>query len=394
MMYPRLRDSVIRIVEEPLLYNYVRDELFRIDEGAIKLLRHCTGKNSIEDLKILFGNEAGEIIDYLVEEECIEDHHLPEADKIMDVERLYTPSLRYLEIYITDKCNLSCSHCFLGDKPSRIMDVRLFSGVVEEFTRFGFKLLITGGEPLTHPYIWDILELSSSYPLRRILLTNGTLISEYLAKRLSKYVHEVQISIDGMKRGHERLRGKNTFERTMKGLKNALKFMPVSVATVIHSENIEELDELETMLIEMGVREWNLDFLIETGSLQENKELIPEINDAIKAFQRYGFGEGIHTGDEGLSCGAHLCSVMPDGRITKCGFFDEPFWRFQKGGLLRAWKKITESCIPELDVLECADCTYLSECRGGCRFRAYLTGDFMGKDHVMCRLFEFLKNSS
>ncbi len=393
MRYPKLKDSVLRVVEEPLLYNYVRDELFRMDEEAIEFLRHCTGKNSIEDLKSRFGNDIVEIVDFLTDEGCIEDRHSLESEKAFPAEKLYTPSLRYLEMYITDRCNLSCAHCFLGDKTSNYMDIGMFSGIVREFSEFGFKLLITGGEPLTHPGIWELLDMIRAYPIRKILLTNGTMITEDMAERLSNYVHEIQISVDGVKRGHERLRGENTFEKTIRGLKNALRYLPVSVATVIHSENIDELDELESMLVDMGVKEWNLDFLVETGSLERNIELVPDMDDAVRAYSRYGFGEGIHAGEENLSCGAHMCCVLPDGRITKCGFFETPAWRFENGGLLKAWKKITENCIPELEKLECVDCPYVLDCRGGCRFRAYSDGDFMGKDYVMCRVFEYLKNN-
>ena len=365
MIYPRLKDSVIRLVEEPLLYNYKRDEVFRLDSEALELLKHCTGRNSIEDLKKKFGDDVHDTIEYLMDESCVENFHNFDAEEVFRVEKLSTPSLRYLEIYITQRCNLRCSHCFLGEKFAVSMNDELFARIVEEFSQFGFKLLITGGEPLTHSKIWKILKIASKYPVRRILLSNGILISKDVAKKLSNYIHEVQISLDGMKKGHERIRGKDTFEKTVEGIENALEYLSVNVATVIHSENLDELDELEDMLLDMGVREWNLDFLIETGSLEHNRELIPLIEDAVRAFRNYGFGYGVHVGEERLSCGAHLCCITPDGKVTKCGYFDEPSWEFEKVGLLGAWKKITETCLPKLEELDCADCRYVSECRCG-----------------------------
>jgi len=38
----------------------------------------------------------------------------------------------------------------------------------------------------------------------------------------------------------------------------------------------------------------------------------------------------------------------------------------------------------KLSELECAACPYLTECRGGCRFRA---GEGLGPDPVMCALY-------
>ena len=65
------------------------------------------------------------------------------------------PSLRYLELLVTDRCNLRCRHCYLGDAPGRDLPLPVLERVAREFEGMqGLRLLISGGEPLLHPDFW------------------------------------------------------------------------------------------------------------------------------------------------------------------------------------------------------------------------------------------------
>jgi radical SAM protein with 4Fe4S-binding SPASM domain len=96
---------------------------------------------------------------------------------------------------------------------------------------------------------------------------------------------------------------------------------------------------------------------------------------------RYAFGGGFHGGSGGLTCGAHLMTVAPDGQAARCGFyFDRPAGNIEEG-LGEVWKRIDH--LP-LEDLEC-DCDQLDECAGGCRFRALvLEGSDLAPDIVQC----------
>jgi MoaA/NifB/PqqE/SkfB family radical SAM enzyme len=124
------------------------------------------------------------------------------------------PSLRYLELQITDRCNLRCHHCYIGDGLSQDLSVKNIEEILEEFEEMqGLRLLLSGGEPLLHPNFWEINERLKDYAFRSVLLSNGILITRDVARRLR--VREVQISLDGMKEGHESIRGTGTFTKTL-----------------------------------------------------------------------------------------------------------------------------------------------------------------------------------
>jgi len=68
------------------------------------------------------------------------------------------------------------------------------------------------------------------------LLSNGTLITREIARRLR--VHEVQVSLDGMKEGHESIQGEGTFEKAFQAinfLQEAIE-SNISNATADHHE--------------------------------------------------------------------------------------------------------------------------------------------------------------
>ena len=209
-MYPRLKDSALKAQESLFLYNYRADERYELDSESFEFLRFCTGKNSLAEIVKATGTdekEAAGLIEYLVSEGCIEDRRLDNAPSVFDLPDPVLPSLRYLQLHITERCNLNCAHCYLGEKEERDLEIETVKKALDEFSPNGLKLLITGGEALLHRRFWEIVELARRYPIRIELLSNGTLITPAVAEKLAQHIHSVQISLDGLEKGHEYLRG-------------------------------------------------------------------------------------------------------------------------------------------------------------------------------------------
>jgi radical SAM protein with 4Fe4S-binding SPASM domain len=326
--------------------------------------------------------ESSELVQFLFSEECLVDSPVKDAPKAYLVEEPVLPSLRYLQLHITERCNLNCAHCYLGEKRQKDLGIGLIEKALDEFSPNGLKVLITGGEPLLHRDFWQVLELASRYPVRIELLSNGTLITGEITKRLSEYVHTVQISLDGMKRGHELLRGKGSFEGAVQGIRNVSDFMSVNIATMVHSGNASEFEELEGFVSSLGSREWNLDIPSLAGNAKP--EVLPHTNTAGRIFKEYGFGEGVHEGDADYSCGSHICTIDIDGNVSKCGFFDDGVGNIRRENLQNLWTRVVERYTPSLGSIKCRGCRVIEECRGGCRYRAMVSGDFLGRDPFMC----------
>ncbi len=79
---------------------------------------------------------------------------------------------------------------------------------------------------------------------------------------------------------------------------------------------------------------------------------------------------------------------MADGTVTKCTFYSDRPVGTIKEGLRECWKRTRPVSLKDLR----CDCEYLETCRGGCRYRAELIGDPLGKDLYKCFLHDIIKN--
>ena len=116
-------------------------------------------------------------------------------------------------------------------------------------------------------------EILREYSFRSVLLSNGTLITRETARKL--LVHEVQLSLDGMKEGHESIRGEGTFKKTLQAIDNLQEGnIRVSVATMIHRGNLKEFEALATLIQSRKIEEWNIDQPCLDGRLKEEPGIV------------------------------------------------------------------------------------------------------------------------
>jgi radical SAM protein with 4Fe4S-binding SPASM domain len=371
---------ILRELESPVVYDIIKDELYELDDEAFRFLKKCNGRNPFPDL--LMNGKRDENIDFMLDEGII---NFTKGNEIKTIKSPCSPipSLRYLLLNITNICNLACKHCYLQYPGKLEIDPGIFEKAVLQFEEMGgLKLMISGGEPLIHSRFWELMDILPSYELRVVILSNGTLIDKITARKLSRYVHEVQISIDGI-RSHDILREKGSFDRSMKGISNLIgSGIPVSIATMVHKFNTDEFEEMEKLFSKTKATSWSVDVPCIAGRLCENMDFVLDLKEAAN-FLKYGFGAGAHESTGDHTCGSHLCSVAPDGSVSKCGFFEnEP--EGHVNDLRSAWENICKSWLWRLDELECKDCAALHECKGGCRFRAKQYKGILAPDPLMC----------
>ena len=365
--------AVLKNLEEHYLYDIESDELYELNTDAYQfLLKICRGENpSIRE-------EDEEFIRFCLSENLVAFSETPSQRKI-SLNPSPTPSLRYLELQITDRCNLQCRHCYIGESFHQDLSMGQIQKVLEEFEEIqGLRLLLSGGEPLLHPHFWEINDILRNHAFRSVLLSNGTLITQEVAKKLR--VHEVQISLDGMKQGHESLRGKGTFEKTMMAIDHLQEAnIRVSVATMIHRRNLLEFDQLASLLQSKNIEEWNVDVPCIEGRLKTNQEFWVSPSEA-SHFLSYGYGGGFHGSTNNSTCGVHLCAIIPNGMVCKCGLFSKESVGSIEKSLRTCWTNIPR--IPLKD-LACK-CPVIEDCRGGCRYRAKIQGNLFQPDLFQC----------
>ncbi len=357
--FPTLAPGVfLKRLEEPCLYHVFRDELYRLSEEAFSFFLRCDGSLPLSSLRV-----EPDFLEYCLEEGLLvlrsDPHPVPVRVGINE-----RPSLRYLMVEVTGRCNLHCLHCYLGEPKTSDMEPSLFRKLSEEYEAIGgLRFIVTGGEPLLHPN-WD--ELVSCLPgkgFRSVLVTNGVLLSGLGEDKLP--FHEIQISLDGLEEGHDHLRGPGSFHRAFQGLRHVRNMgKEVSVATVVHSRNLQELEELGELLRHEGVSAWTLEYPVPEGRLTRESDLLVPLEEALP-FLELGWGPGPHDTTGTGGCGHHLACVTPEGILVKCGYYRDLEGGDAGKGLRDAWKKLPRIPPPKA----CRDCPELPSCGGGCLYR-------------------------
>lgn len=111
--------------------------------------------------------------------------------------------LRSLFLYLTDRCNLCCSHCWISPEVSKRrqdgIPLEALKRVIQDAKALGLQnVKLTGGEPLLYRYVEPLLSFLAAEALTITVETNGTLITKGLAKRLrDSGVSQVAVSLDG-----------------------------------------------------------------------------------------------------------------------------------------------------------------------------------------------------
>ncbi len=378
MNYYLSRRAVLKWLETPAIYHITKDELYELDADSFSFMKNCASDTGCVSKDSAF-------IDYCVEEGLLTTKQ--EAVKRPLLIKAPVPSLRYLELQITDACNLRCKHCYIGDGASHELSITQIRNALSEFEDMqGLRVMITGGEPLLHGHIAEINEMLPDYSIRKALFTNGVLLHKETLKLLK--VDEIQISIDGLEAAHDALRGNGTFHRALEAVKNSLDAgFNVSISTMVHRGNLRDFDEMELMFKRLGIKEWAVDVPCAAGRLKENAEFWVGPEEGGK-YLGYGYGGGLHASGTGYACGLHLMSVIANGNIAKCTFYGDSTVGTVDQGLRSAWQRIQPIQLKELS----CECEFIEACRGGCRYRAELVDGPRGRDLYRCTLYGIIKD--
>lgn len=375
MRYYLSPEAVLRHLETPSVYHIRNDELYELDESSFAFLKACSADSGYDAKESAF-------IDYCLSEGILTTEFSGRRRPLLAPAP--APSLRYLELQITNDCNLRCRHCYIGDGQRHELSLDQVNSVLKEFEDMqGLRVMITGGEPLLHSRFNEINEILPEFALRKVLFTNGTMLRDEVIKRLN--VDEVQVSIDGLEASHDAVRGKGMFSRAMDAVRRSLDAgLDVSIATMVLRGNTADFAQMERVFREMGVKEWTVDVPCRTGRLAQNMELLPSLEEAGRCLS-YGYGGGVHQTGMGYGCGLHLMAVCADGRAAKCSFYADEGRAVGSidEGLRTCWARVRPV---RLSSLAC-DCDFIEVCRGGCRYRAELHQGLGGKDIYRCALY-------
>ncbi len=322
-----------------------------------------------------------------------------------------------LQWHITHKCNLRCSHCYQDDYVSDL-DINKLKTVFFQYLEFikyyNYKghINFTGGEPFVYEHIFDLFDLCEKHSITFGILTNGTILTPNIIDKLTTYkkLSFIQVSLDGTKITHEKIRGKDTFNKSLSTL-NELKAAHIQtmVAFTCHKDNYKELPRLIKIIKKNKIDRFWLDRLIPIGNADKqwdnNKNLIstPEYREVIKLLtkerqkaKRNPFCKTtIHTNRslqfcEGsmeyykCSAGINLLTILANGDLLPCRRLPIELGNILEKNILELYQQsdIIKELLKDEIPTECKSCLKADLCKGGAKCLSYaLFKDYNRKDY-------------
>ena len=329
----------------------------------------------------------------------------------------------------TRRCNLKCVHCrssseleakghpdFSFDEAKRVLDdIASYASPV---------VVLSGGEPLLRPDIFDIAKYGGGKGLRMCLATNGTLVTEAIADKIKEAdIKMVSMSLDGSTAAvHDNFRNvPGAFDGTLNAMRifreKGIKFLINSSFT---KRNQEEIPKLYKLAKELGATAWYMFMIVPTGrgeeimneliSKEDYEELLKWHYEIEKkedemlirptcapSYYRVVLQQKKEQGDDyqrrtlqfstggskGCLAGQLIVLIDVDGEVLPCSYFPVAAGNIRK----QSFKDIWENSKLFKDLRDfkaykgrCGACEYVEVC-GGCRARAYaITGDYMDEE--------------
>lgn len=334
--------------------------------------------------------------------------------------------MRLVAWEITRNCNLSCVHCraaaTMGPYAGEL-GTKACLALLDQIQEAGEPIVIlTGGEPLLRPDIFEIARYGTDKGLRMVMAPNGTLITAAIAKKLvASGIQRISISLDGAtRRSHDRFRGvKGAFDGALKGIQFAKDAgLEFQINTTISKSNLGEIQRIQDLAISLGAVAHHIFLLVPTGrgkyivdqeiNAEEYEKTLNWFYDQRKktplqlkatcaphyyrilrqraaadgekvTFQTYG----LDAVTRGCLGGIGFCFISHTGIVQPCGFLNLACGDVTRESFKNIWTRSDVFLkLRNYDALtgKCGICEYKKVC-GGCRARAFeATGDYMAEE--------------
>ena len=242
-------------------------------------------------------------------------------------------------------CNQKCLHCYAAEQEyaeTKELTTEEWKDVID-ICRKNFipQLTFTGGEPTMRKDLVELVKYADWFVTR--LNTNGVLLTEKLCKELYEAsLDSVQVTLYSYDADvHNKLVGANNFDKTVEGIKNAVKAgLNVSINTPLCSLNKEYVETLR-FAKSLGVTYASSSGLIVTGNAKKKESKATQLTEkqittilkkackfAAKEEMELSFTSPGWIGEDVLrelkldipACGACLSNmaVAPDGNVVPC----------------------------------------------------------------------------
>ncbi len=170
------------------------------------------------------------------------------------------------------RCNLNCLHCYSlsadVDFPGELTTAEIFT-VMEDLRAFGVPVLIlSGGEPLLRPDIFEISRRAKEMGFYVGLSSNGTLIDEAMSARIAEVGYDyVGVSLDGIGAVHDAFRRQEgAYAAALEGMRLCrARGVKVGLRFTMTERNVESLPEILDLVEAEEIDKFYLSHLVYAG---------------------------------------------------------------------------------------------------------------------------------
>jgi heme b synthase len=343
----------------------------------------------------------------------------------------------------TAGCNLRCIHCRRIEVADQLTPQDLTTeesrSLIDQLAAVGTPVFVlSGGEPLMRPDIFEIARYATDAGLPVALATNGTLIDSERAVRIKESgIKRVSISFDGVDAAtHDAFRAlRGSFDAALAGFRALREVgLPVQINTTVAKHNQDQLTGVLQLAKDLGAVALHLFLLVPVGcgveiaddqmvsaeayerilnwlydveqsepdlqlkatcaphyfrvmrqrKAEENRRGIKNDLPASHHRQLHGHPHGqMHTATKGCLAGTGVCFVSHRGEVFPCGYLPVQAGNVRTQNFGEIWQAsplFAEMRDPERLGGKCGICQFKSLC-SGCRARAYgMTGDYLAEE--------------
>lgn len=333
-----------------------------------------------------------------------------------------------LQLHITDKCDQRCTHCYIFNTPTfqqKELSLEHIKTIVENFKCFcesmecNPSIAITGGDPLLNPNIWNILRHLKKNNIPFDILGNPFHLTPSSVQKLVDFgCQKYQLSIDGLKITHDKLRKRGSFDATVEAIKILNNFgLKSHIMMTVSSLNYLEVPKVIEFVSQIPASGFSfarycptpLDRGLSNISPNEYRNFLSIVWDTYKKLANgktkfflkdhlwtpFLYEEGLfhltQTDNiiyEGCGCAIrHMC-VLPDGEVYACRRFQSPIGNCLQESFSEIFWGEKISHYREYEKMECFNCELFNYCRG-CPAVSYGTsGSFYKKDPQCWRVIK------
>ena len=173
------------------------------------------------------------------------------------------------------RCNLSCAYCNEYDKTSEPVPIETMLKRIDRLAEFGTSVItISGGEPMMHPQIYDIIARIRHHGMIAGLISNGYYFQPEKVKKLNEAgLDYLQISIDNVQPDEISKKSLKVLDKKLQNLRDYARFK-VNINSVLGSgvKNPDDALTIAKRAVEFG-------FSSTVGVLHDEMGLLKGLSD-------------------------------------------------------------------------------------------------------------------